>query len=404
MKDCLNIGVPNWLTVIREKISEGDYEWILHTPGSPVILRKLGLSELEVPGQESLTLGCCGEKLVSLNGGGLYTELEAEPSLQQEFELKKLRPSLPPPDSCPGSTGTILLSPLGWPNLSPLHIQGENGPAGCMEAGGRMFSPLRMDPLIGYQPRARCREPSGSIRAQLSLGFFRVTTGFKRLWSVGEMIYGEAEDNTALFWKDGLLVLGDGEIEIEHPYYDVEVSLLCPLRVCRRRLIKGEVSGLAISIGGPLGSIAMGSSRPIKVRIEPGRIHVAFSRSLRAVRGGISAAVRLMHEDSVSLEVGEACLRGVGHARSHNVIAVYTGWHDGSMYFTAYSPISDGLFEFRSYLPLRRVTISDVLWGETEIPVAGDLVRAPLPYGSCASIEMVMGRGLFMRLRRSKGS
>ncbi|MCE4624366.1 MAG: hypothetical protein F7C35_00675 [Desulfurococcales archaeon] len=397
-RKCLEVpGAPKWCTTVAEWASQGLIDKILSTPGAPLFLALAGLRRIEAERYPTLTLGCCGNVYAELNGGGLYSELRANPSLSQGFPTTPLTVEAAPivKKFCKGETRPLILNPLGWRNHTVLTISGEQA---------RCHPPLArpgLEPLNFHSPERACLKLTDRPQDfKAIIGDFKVRGSFRATKAAGGLLWGGNGQAWMLYDREAqsLTVGGEGELEVAHPFYEVKASLLSTAVAFSRWATHLKAEANAASIEGPRGSLALASSNPFQITISPGSLRVSFKGDLRIAGGGILKAVRLMHESLVRLKVEELCGRGIGHARLARSIAYVHTVRDNGFSMFAYSPVSDGLLELRGYLPLKKVTVRDVD-GVDEITVSADLFRVPLPHGFLGEIDVEVGGSIFLRLR-----
>jgi hypothetical protein len=220
----------------------------------------------------------------------------------------------------------------------------------------------------------------------------------------GDLLYGSLDGFEVVYDKgtESAVFYGDGCLEMETGHHELHVHVLAAVRGFTIVSSKTSIRANAIAIEGGLGGLSFGASRGVDLELEPGRLYIYTRGSLRIARpASLLVASRLMHEDSLVLEEGETCGRGLGHLRSSSSIVILSELGDSFARFIAYSPAGDGSLEVRWFSPVRRVIEHDV-YGESEIPVGGELFRVPLPYGSCKEIRIEYERGLLARLRLAR--
>ena len=402
MDPCSLRGLPGWIERVRSELEKGNHDWILRSPGSPLMLRCLGYTSLQVPGAEPADLGCCGNRLATVNGGGLYTELEYNASLDQAYTLEPLT-SPHPPMPC-RETVQAVVSPLGWPSISPLVLGEGSSVAGCIELpGGVRLAPTGLEPLQAARTGAPCRrvKPRGDADLEAGVGVFTVEGAKYEGGLHGFSLYTAGNGLRLLSWKDGLLALGRGTLVLGHPYRYVTLGLLGPGRLFSVVVERAEARAVAAVVGGGLGSLALGSRSPFNLRVYPGRLEIEVEGSLRLAAGGGITAVRLMHEDQVLLTPVETCARGIGHLRSSNAVALVSSSSPSELVLAVYSPVGDGIVEARLYAPIRRAVVHEVM-GSVEVPAGGDIIRVPAPWGCVCGVRVKIGSLMFRLRGRSR--
>ena len=399
MNPCSHEALPGWLERVEEAVRQGDYEWLLSTPGSPLMMHCLGIRNLSLPGYSSLTLGCCGHRLVEVNDGGLYTELEHRVIMDQWYPLKTIVASFK--QECRREPAQeAVFSPLGWPSITPLRLSEDASVSGCVELESERLAPPGLEPLQPARPGV-CRGSSGARGRLAGLNPFEPRV--EPVASIGGLSVIKGTDGgTGLSGRGWLYLAGEGTVEIEHPYLDVTASILVPARFVSKRIAEGRIRALALSVGGTLGSLALASAGGMSVEVEPGLLRVAFRGGLRIARGGPLLAARLLHEGQVVLGRSEVCGRGLGHIRASGAVPLLVGIEGGGFELLVYSPAGDGHVEVRSYAPMRRVRATDIL-GSVDIPGGTDSARIPAPWGCVCIVRVETGSLLLRFRRRSRG-
>jgi len=153
---------------------------------------------------------------------------------------------------------------------------------------------------------------------------------------------------------------------------------------------------VALSAGYEGKSIAIGSRHPFRVRVQPGKLEIEYSRSLRISLGGPLTALRLAVEDSIIYKPIEYCAEGLGHIRSSNSIVLVYGVDPDSLvlHLLAYSPVNDGVAEVRVRAPVKQASIDDCR-GRELLLFQHELGRIPLPWGSWYKVEINVRKPLF---------
>ncbi|MCE4627614.1 MAG: hypothetical protein F7C34_00485 [Desulfurococcales archaeon] len=373
--------------------------WAATTPRSALALWLAGVTSISHPSLPSVDLGCCGRRLVKVNNGGLYSEGEWRPNTRQVYSVEKLlwKPS-PPPGGCK-EPEPVVSSPLGWVNLTPLELRDSEGE--CPTLGGATFASARLEPLVNYRVSTACAS-TGGRGGKPGIRPYSLGAGWEPAHAAGLEIFKRDETLLAGIPGTGAYMVLGGEISLSSPHYEHTISILGPGTFYTVRTADAEVEALAIAVAGPLGSISLASASGLLARVTPGRIDVFSEGRIRLASGGPLTAARLLHEDAATLSLGESCGRGLGHVRSHNAVFIVGDYNGKSLEAAWYSPVADGLVEVRAYAPLKSVIIEEPE-GLSEIPVSADLVRIPMPFGSCGKVRIGFGGGLFLRLRRRRG-
>ena len=357
------------------------------------------MTRISHPDLPDVDLGCCGARLVKINNGGLYSEGEWNPNTQQVYDVESI---LWKPYSLPSgckSSELMVSSPLGWVNLTPLEIR--DAKDRCPTLGELIIAQARLEPLINHRFSTACAT-NAPRRSKPEIGPYSLGTGWEPIHAGSLEAFRRGQTLLAGIPGTRAYVALSEEITVSSPHFEHIISILGPGTFYTKNSVSIEVEALAITVAGPLGALSFASASGLVASVAPGRIKVSSSGRVRLALGGPLVAAKLLHEDAVVLSPEESCGRGLGHVRSYNTILLMTGFDGRYLEAIWYSPVADGSAEIRAYAPLRSAIIEE-LGSRSEIPVAGDLVRVPAPFGSCGKVRVEYGGSIFFRLRRKEG-
>ncbi len=403
---CSAPGTPNWIDT-----ASSYYTGDCRITGCAGIGKALAIAGIP-PIYEGNLLTCCGRPPRTRTTGGdlgdslLYEGLSSPPIYSFDVEpldQRKWPSTIVWLERCRtlAGKGSFLFNPLGWPNQTPLRIAFPEGPRGCVVVGETTLSPTQMEPLQLLQTLS-CGGLEGASRERI---VFEVN-GFKlgaegRISSVGSFVVVEEDSRTIIYDRASrtLTIFSHGKdvLEIDTVLGEYAGSVLAYYRMHPFAGSQGQVESPAVTLG--LGSyrVALGSRMPLRVNYSPGKLEVYFENSVRIGVGGSLVAVRLAVEDSTILEPKESCGRGLGHLRASTSVALLGGFERDRILLVAYSPVSQGLGEFRARFPLRSASAVEDCGVERDYPVLPDLLRIPMPLGCHCVLEVKKG---FFLLRK----
>ncbi len=392
--------VPDWGTLIARG---GKGVPLLSYPGLQSRMLLEGIREITVEGWETgLDWTCCGLYAVRVNGGGLESEEPVPPARSVTASLGTISPwsgleALG--EWMGGSLQEALTSPLAWPNVSPLMINGDNGPPGCLRYEEHALIPPSTLPSLRPVRPTRCQRPVPGQEGETRLGPFRLSIRGRRASRGVYVLGGECE---GVVWRDMLRLQGACTVRIASPFYDYALEALYP-GVYRYSHVRGGFQGEyhAVSIG--LSSrLALASRTGFGLRISPGLLEVEVRGSLVAGIGGPLAAYRILLEDLVEWRTVASPRHGYGNARCSRCGFAVVDAGEGFLVFTVSNPLREaGVLEMRLPFTGTGVRVSGP-FGETRIPVEVDIFRVPVAEGFTGYGIVSMGGKKLLSMMRSR--
>lgn len=396
--------VPDWTVYSSLNPKE-----TIMIPGLQQILLLNGISKVEDNELPSVDWICCGIYKVSINSGGLESEIPIEPNLKYYekpvprfnpwAELEKLA------DWLGYEVGNYYVNPLSWLPLTPIIIPNtDEGPAGCVYDQdmditiiGSMPPPLRTSSIT------KCKRAKHRRTSEALINGFKLSATAKELSK--DLLYISSEGCHGYFYNGSIYIKGKCSLEIDSPYYDHEVSILYPgmhydMRMGKAGRPIGPVPAVSIGLWN---KISIASRTGVVLDVKPGKIVVQVNGTLRMASGGSKTSYQTFIEDLIEWRPIRAPEPGFGNIRSSGAALVFVGWDEPKMVFSIYNPIHEsGIADLRLPYDGRNCTIVGPL-SPDDIPVSGDLVRIPVPAGFVGIAEISLSETrLFHKFRIRK--
>ncbi len=400
--NCSGLLVPDWSIYLKDSIPL--------IPGIQPLLLLSGKREIEVPDLPSLTWTCHGIYEVKVNGGGLLTKDLGEPPLNYyNVPLPLVKPW-----KALKSLGLWLedemvkgiVNPLSWDPLTPIIIDGGEGPPTCVTLGGESYYYGRLDPHRTI-PVAPCTRHFKREYGELRLGQFYLENT-RKFYRKQNLAIVDMNDCRGILTSHSATFKGDCCIRLKTPYWEYEFLALYPSCFREYRILgELETGPLPAVVIGLTSKIAVASRSGLIIRLIPGSIEVCFKNTLRMVLAGAAGAYRVFLEDLIDWKIVEAPRNGYGNGRSSWGSLVLVGGGEGYIEYAVSNPLSQtGIAEVR--LPyIGKIADIHGPYGREVLPVSKDLLRIPVPPGfhGCARVELSRKK-LFMRIikRKIRGS
>lgn len=353
-------------------------------PSLPALLNLVGIYEVE--GSLDLLWTCCGLYEVKVGGGGLRSELPAEPTRSPGMQVS--------PSSLGLGLENLLGSgrPVNVYSWSPLAlVSDEIVKAGnCIRTDegvfcrpeGNPWSPLR-DPkiydIVGLSGPGK--EATIGHLVLVDMREFSTLGGFT--------IIEGAQASGAGLGSSWTLRL-NGCAMAKHNHYDVAADVLYPFMFYRTRLRPGDkitVNSIALYFNRPL---AISSPKPLTLTFRPGELELCPSKEGQEVmitEGSEVEAFRLLLESTTIIK-GQGGVP-LGSVRAGPAAALLLGYSDGTVRALIVNPThNDAQVTIRLRKPFRGGLLMSLL-GVYEIPkdIRG-LARVPAPSGCLCLLEL----------------
>ena len=266
----------------------------LSNPTVPGLLNLAGVREIDGPLR--LTWRCCGIYEVLVSGGGSAAEVPAGPSLRAPFTYEQY-PAGRGSEALLGP-GTPL-NPLSW---EPTALVPRQAAGPCVELDGKTLCVPRALPWSPARDETQ-RLPGAKVRrGPLGLGFVQLAEEGDfisfgqglRAW-VGTHAVAAMTDLTAT-------LIPIGEVELRTGLYDVDASILYPLRFVRVRLRPGDVVEANVVVLRGASAVSMVSPRPFRLQVSDGVVTVKADDAIYVAQGGEVQAFRALLEAIVTWE------------------------------------------------------------------------------------------------------
>ncbi len=266
----------------------------LYMPTVPGLLNLAGVRE--VGGPIRVTWRCCGIYEVQVGGGGSVAEVPAGPS-------PRLPLTYDPYPAGRGSEGLLgsgpALNPLSW---DPSSFTPRTTSGLCAELEGMTLCLPRALPWSPAREEKFYLRGAKVKKGPLNLGFIQVTEDGDivslgqglRAW-VGAHAVAALTDQTAT-----LIPLGP--LELRTGLYDVDVSMLYPLRFMRVRLRPGDfVEANALVLRGA-SAVSIVAPRPFGLQLSDGHARLEADDVIYVTQGGEIQAFRSLLESIITWE------------------------------------------------------------------------------------------------------
>ncbi len=361
----------------------------LSLPTVPGLLNLAGYREIR--GSINITWRCCGIYEILVNGGGSVAEVPREPTLH-------IGETFRPYPAGKGSEDLLgqgpPVNPFSW---DPLTFTANSSGGLCAEVGGKNLCIRRAMPWSPARGEMIYLKGAKVRRAPLRVGFMQ-TSEEGDLMSLGRGIRAWVGESAAAALSESIAsVIPTDGLEFRTGLYDLEASLLYPLRFLRIRLRPGEaVEANAIVLRGD-SAVSLVSPAPFRLSLQDGYIKIEAQNIVHLIEGGEVQAFRGLLESLTTWEGKGARPLGVVEPGPASLIlhSVEPNEEGGyTLRLVVANPTDyDGEPELRLNFTISSAELCSHL-GCLEIP--GDrrgLVRIPAPSG-CYCQATVRVRGL----------